>query len=241
MAAAPDLRDFKLRKWLVYFTLFISAITIIIDLVALIYNFLGGDLTTPFVLKVCAVLAVAAAVFGYYLWDLRRKSVAPSGITRAAATATAAVVIASLVAGFFIVGSPASQRARRFDMQRVADLQTLQSQIVDYWMLKEKLPVSQDALTDSISGFSPPADPQNGQPYVYKPGEGLAFELCATFATEGDGSGGVPGYPRMAYPARPYGDQSGGDTWAHGAGPTCFSRAIDPELYRPQGKPAPAL
>jgi uncharacterized circularly permuted ATP-grasp superfamily protein len=68
----PEKRELRIRKWLVYLTLFITAIVIIVDVMILIYNFYGGDLTTQFALKILTVLAVAAAVFGYYLWDLRR-------------------------------------------------------------------------------------------------------------------------------------------------------------------------
>ena len=39
-----------MRKWLVYFTLFISAITIIVDLMIFVYNFLDGELTVKFFL-----------------------------------------------------------------------------------------------------------------------------------------------------------------------------------------------
>ena len=40
----PARRELKVRKWLLYFTLFVAAVVINGDLVALIYNFLGGDL-----------------------------------------------------------------------------------------------------------------------------------------------------------------------------------------------------
>lgn len=241
MVAAPGLRDFKLRKWLIYFTLFISAITIIVDLVTLIYNFLGGDLKVPFILKVAAVLATAAAVFGYYLWDLRAPAGARSRIPRIAAGTAAAIILASLIAGFFIVGSPTTQRARRFDEQRVQDLQTIQSQIVNYWMLKQKLPDSLDALKDSISGFSAPLDPETSQSYEYRIGDKLIFELCGTFRLATMLSAIQHGQEKsLSVPVAlygPYGDTRN-DNWTHTAGRVCFSRAIDPELYKPQ-KPAP--
>ncbi len=245
MIAAPGLREFKLRKWLIYFTLFISAITIIVDLIMLIYNFLGGDLTAPFILKVFVVLAAAVAVFGYYLWDLRMSAGARSRLPRIAASATAAIVLASLVAGFFVVGSPATQRARRFDEQRIQNIQVLQSQIINYWMLKQKLPDTLDALKDSISGFSAPLDPATAQPYEYRTGGKLSFELCAVFnrdsAQSGIGNRSSAEAPifTAAYPVKPYGGLSENDNWLHSAGRACFSRTIDPELYRPQPKSVP--
>jgi hypothetical protein len=41
------------------------------DLIALVYNLLGGDLTARFVLKVLTIGVIAGAVFAYYLTDLR--------------------------------------------------------------------------------------------------------------------------------------------------------------------------
>lgn len=61
------------RRWLTYLTLFIAAGILIGDLTALVYNVLGGDLTTRFLLKVVVVAIIAGTIFGFYLWDLRRE------------------------------------------------------------------------------------------------------------------------------------------------------------------------
>ncbi len=67
----PEKKGSKIRKWLTYLTLFAAAGIIIGDLITLIFNLLGGELTTRFVLKVIIVGAIAGSIFGYYLWDLR--------------------------------------------------------------------------------------------------------------------------------------------------------------------------
>jgi len=64
-------RASKVRKWLTYMTLFVAAGIIIGDLTALVYSFLGGELSARVGLKVVTVAVIAGAVFGYYLWDLR--------------------------------------------------------------------------------------------------------------------------------------------------------------------------
>ena len=71
-AAAPEKRDLRIRKWLVYLTLFLSALILIGDLVVLVNNLLRGDLATPFVLKVVSVFIVIGAIFAYYLADVRK-------------------------------------------------------------------------------------------------------------------------------------------------------------------------
>lgn len=68
----PEKRDLRIRKWLLYFTLFAAALIIIGDLVTLINFFLQGELTIRFILKVLAVLFVAGSVFYYYLTDIRK-------------------------------------------------------------------------------------------------------------------------------------------------------------------------
>jgi hypothetical protein len=75
IAADPTKRASRVRKWLTYLTLFVAASVIIGDLTTLLYSFLGGELTLRFALKAATVGAIAGAVFGYYLWDLRREEV----------------------------------------------------------------------------------------------------------------------------------------------------------------------
>jgi hypothetical protein len=69
----PSKRGSKVRKWLTYMTLFVAAAVIIGDLTALVYSFLGGELSLRFALKVLTVAVIAGGIFGYYLWDLRQE------------------------------------------------------------------------------------------------------------------------------------------------------------------------
>ena len=71
----PEKRGLSIRKWLVYFTLFIAAIVMLTDVIVLINNLLEGDLTTRFILKVVAVLFVAGSIFGYYFADMRKNRI----------------------------------------------------------------------------------------------------------------------------------------------------------------------
>lgn len=67
----PTKRASKIRRQLTYLTLFIASCVLIGDVTTLVYNFLGGDLTMRFVLKVLTVAAIAGSVFVYYLRELR--------------------------------------------------------------------------------------------------------------------------------------------------------------------------
>jgi hypothetical protein len=68
----PSKANLWIRKWLTYFTLFAAALIIIGDLVTLLNNLLGGELTLRFILKVLAVFFVAGSVFYYYFWELKK-------------------------------------------------------------------------------------------------------------------------------------------------------------------------
>lgn len=224
LAMTPEKRDLKLRRWLIYFTLFISAITIIIDLIIFVYNFLDGELSIRFFLKVLVVFVVAGAVFGYYIWELRRdklKSNTPKILT----AIVGVIVLLSIILGFIIVGTPTDQRERRFDDQRVSDLQILQSQIIDYWVRKNVLPISLDLLRNDIIGFMVPTDPKTKGVYEYRVIDSLSFELCAVFSRSSEDFDLV----RQKYDY-PYGKFQ--ENWSHESGRYCWTRNIDPDLYK---------
>ena len=223
----PAKRELKLRKWLVYFTLFVAALTIIIDLIILVNNFLSGELTAQFFLKILLVLIVAGSIFAYYIWDLKRTDKEKSKLPKLLAWVISIVVLVSIILGFFIIGTPGLQRDRRFDNQRINNLQTIQYQIVNYWDQKGTLPNDLNQLKDSISGYTAPIDPETGESYKYNVLGELTFELCANFKTDSNDFG------LATLPPDPYFFKgiSSDETWAHGKGMVCFERTIDPELY----------
>lgn len=219
----PAKRELRLRKWLVYFTLFISAITIVIDLITFIYNFLSGELTIQFFLKILTVLLVAVAVFAYYLWDLKREDL-KSKLPKILGIALVLIMLGSVAMGFFIIGSPTTQRNRRFDEQRVQNLQMIQEQVVNYWQRKNELPKQLTDLQDSISGFNIPKDPDQSVKYEYVITGPLAFDLCSTFKTVSQDISNQAVSP-MGYDVYQ-------QNWKHKAERTCFSRTIDPQLHK---------
>ena len=137
------------------------------------------------------------------------------------------VVVAAVVAGFFIVGSPQTERMRKIDDERVSDLQNIQWQIVNFWQSKKRFPKDLNELKDDISGWLAPVDPETKRPYEYFPGEGFSFTLCADFTLESDEAQ----TEILRYPV------SAEENWAHPAGRHCFERVLDPERYPPFEKP----
>lgn len=71
----PDRRLSKVRRWLTYMTLFVAAGILIGDVTTVVYNLLGGEMTTRFVLKALTVGAIAGSIFGYFVRDLKKEEV----------------------------------------------------------------------------------------------------------------------------------------------------------------------
>lgn len=225
--ADPSKRDLALRKWLIYLTLFITGVTIAIDLIVLLNTFLSGEVTTRFILKVVAIFITAGLIFWYYISDLRGTYNDSPKKLHAFYWLVSAVVLVSVVGGFVLIGSPSTQRKLKDDTQRVDDLNGIQWQVVNHYQQTGKLPVSLAELSDPISSYMIPKDPATGEAYVYKTlmmdsqNPNPTFELCATFDLKSD-------QPMSS--ARYY-DLSKDENWAHEAGPVCFKRTIDPAKY----------
>lgn len=240
MRLDPDKRGSKIRKWLTYITLFVAAGVIIGDLITLFFNLLEGELTVRFILKVVTVLYIAGLIFGYYLWELRGEErqngdippavaggVSSSGgstitLTRKIFLGIAlASVIASLVSGFFIGGSPAAERERKLDEQRISALQQISSTLEAYYHEKTALPASLDELTKNSNYYLPSLlDPKTGAPYEYRPTGANSYDLCAVFETES-----LPYDQNQPQYSRPY-PYGGVMSWDHGIGLKCYQVTV---------------
>lgn len=215
--------EMKTRRWLLYLTQFVTAITIIIDLMVLLYSFYGGELTTRFFLKVIAVLIVAAVVLGYYRWEIKwdgKKSKIPKYL----GIIVAIVALLTIAVGFFIVGTPNYQRQVRFDEQRIQHLSQLQYDVLNYLHSNDTIPTREE-LEHWLGSI--PKDPETDMPYNYEKTADNTFRLCANFAT--DLTLSEKDY-KYAYPefrgVTNKGEIVGNNTWDHPVGEYCFEREV---------------
>ena len=232
IAKFPEKKELKIRKWLLYLTLFVTALVIIGDLVTLVQSFLEGELSQRFVIKIFTVLFIAGSIFLHYLSELKEDDKKFRFVPKFD-WVVVSVVVAVAIGGFFIAGTPQNQRLVRLDERRVGDLQSIQWQLINYWQKKESLPASISELADPLGGFIVPRDPATGADYDYRTIDKLTFELCAVFDTvslENQNGSSIKTAPMMpvavdtAYPEYQ-------NVWWHGQGKVCFERKIDPELY----------
>ena len=132
-------------------------------------------------------------------------------IRRVVWTTVLLVILAAVVAGLRILGSPAAQRIRRLDERRERDLQTIAAAVDAYWAQNKSLPRSVDELTPSTRITIQPRDPVSNAPYVYRTLTGATYELCATFEGE----------------AR---TENATAFWSHPAGQHCFRLTAGSQL-----------
>lgn len=127
------------------------------------------------------------------------------------------VVVAAIIWGMALVGSPGTARIRRFDQQRLNDLQTIFREVQSLCQdadikdrLKRPLPRTLEELAElARSERINLADPETGQRYVYTVKNETTYELCATFSSEHNSDVQV--------------------FWNHPSGKHCFSvNALDP-------------
>lgn len=234
IAAMPEKKDLWIRRWRIYLTIFLAAALMGGDLIVLINTYLNGEITSRFVYKVLAVLVVSGLIGKYYFFSLYTNYKWASFTRRFNTWFGAILVLAAIITGFIVVGSPTKQRNIRFDNQRVNDLSSIQWQIVNHFQQKGTLPASLAEVADPISGYAIPKDPQTETPYEYAVKSQYTFELCATFALptqDTKGRGEYYGGRDIAMTSLIYPYPETGEAWNHEVGRTCFERTIDPEKY----------
>lgn len=201
----------KVRKWLTYIILFLASAIIIGDLIALVNGVLGGEIVARFVLKTLVILAIAGSVFGYYLWDVRKRDMAGKKYlsNKIFAAASVAALVAVFIGGLFAVESPVEARKIKIDNQTVEALNNYRFSIESYYTRNKKLPASLDILENKpfLSGG-------NIDSITYKTTGETNYELCADFGRSNVDDSQSSGRNFL-------------DTeWKHKEGNHCFSRDV---------------
>ena len=131
--------------------------------------------------------------------------------------AASIVVVVAVVWGVALVGSPETARLRRFDQQRLKDLQTIYREVQSLCQDKDIKDKLKRALPKTLAELAQQArsrkinltDPETGERYVYTVKDETTYELCATFSLNRDSDVEV--------------------FWNHPSGRHCFTvHALDP-------------
>lgn len=189
----------RLSRWLTYIVLLVAAVTIVGDLIAVLFRLLQGETSVRFLLKAFVILVIAGAIFGFYYLERRkiqyRRNI-PQSVFRNFGWAVTGMVALGILLGFFAAGSPDTARKSAFDMERARQLSELSNCIERHAQDLGQLPASLDQLRKSgryAYCASSMRDPESGSEYGYRivtplREQGTArlaeFELCAVFALD---------------------------------------------------------
>ena len=169
-----------------------------------------------FILKACTIFGIAAAIFGYYLFDLRRT--AGNAFPAAAKIFLGVVgmlILFAIAFGIYLIGTPGVQRALQFDERRISDLQQISYAVDAYWQSNNALPKSfADLKSQPYSYIQSVLDPKTNLPYEYKTLTEKSYELCAVFETDSSR------YASKFRTPVPFSQEQ----WNHGTGRVCFEK-----------------
>ncbi len=180
--------DSPVRRWLTYLILFVSSVTILGVLIAIINNFLSGDFTLRFVLQMLTVILIAGLIFSFYLYDIRREAVQDKEpALKAFFWGALILAVAAFIAAWFFVESPTVTRAKKLDNKLMNSINMLENSINSYQQEYNRLPQNLTELQNSRTAFfnaSDLVDSDNGLPIVYEAVNNQDYKLCATFRTD---------------------------------------------------------
>lgn len=208
-----------LTKWLIYLSLLVGGGVLLGDLVAVIYAFLEGDITTRFILKAVAVLIVTGLAFYYYLQDARGYWLKREKQSLAYGCLVATVVFTTLVISLAYIKTPTEVREQKIDEQQVQDLRDIQWAVDSYLRSNERLP---EEITAAFDLRPVPVATDDRATYTYEVTE-TGFSLCAEFAHDAQTDDRYYPYydksqtgPHIVNP----------DDWYYEAGEWCFTRTV---------------
>lgn len=210
-------KESGIRKWLTYLILFVSSVVMLVWLIATINTFLGGDLTMKFILKAVTAIFIAASIFTFYYYDLKRDvSIGLKDNTmKIYLYGSLAIILAAFVGALFNVESPSVTRAKKFDGAILNDFNQIDGAIQGYYQNNQKLPDNLDQIKTDFPYITDKelTDERTGEKFDYKIAGDKAYELCATFLTSNKDNTATDYYT--------YKDQ-----WPHDVGFQCLKKTI---------------
>lgn len=207
-------KDSQIRKWLTYLVLFVSSVVMIVWLIMTINRFLDGELTIKAALKTLTVLVIAASIFSFYFYDIKREEVVgkKNKVIQISFYAVLVVVVAVFVSSLFIVESPTETRNRKLDETVLNSFNDINNALNDYYSLHKSLPTDLEALSSEFAyvGNEEISDPITKEKFEYRIAADTIYELCANFRTSNLGD------ENTAYRV----------TWPHDQGRQCFKKSL---------------
>jgi len=188
-------------------------------LISTLNSFLGGEITTKFILKSVTALFISGFIFSFYLYDIRRdKAVGKKDkVITSYFYVSLALILVVLVAAFMFVDSPVKTRNKKIDQSIVDDFSRLSGAINSYYNYYDHLPENLEQVTMEYDYIDEDYlnNPQTDQAYQYNVLGSKEYELCTDFITSNKDKGALDDF---------YNQQ-----WLHEAGYQCLKQKITKE------------
>jgi len=182
----PEKTESKISKWLTYIILFIATGAIIGDLIAVIFNYLQGELSLRFFLKALTILAIAGMGFWFYFLERKKiqykKAVSPLYF-KLIGGLMILIVVVGIVFGFLAAGTPSKARLQRLDIETADNLSQISYAINDFAASQNKLPagISQLKNNPTYAGYFYGISEEGIKNYEYRITDKTHYQLCGTF------------------------------------------------------------
>jgi uncharacterized membrane-anchored protein len=181
-------KDSGVRRWLTYFILLVSSVTILGVFISIINSFLAGEITSNWILKALSMIIISAIIFSFYFYDIKREDVvAKNLVIRIFFFASLSLIVIAFVAAWFFVESPTLTRAKRLDQNVINNVNNLENAVNSFNDKYKKLPDTIDEIKnnrDIYLDLKSLNDPETGALISYHKVSETTFEFCATFRTD---------------------------------------------------------
>jgi hypothetical protein len=206
-----------IRKWLTYFILLVSSVVMIGWFIATINSFLDGELTSKFILKSLTAIGIAAIVFSFYFYDIKREGVKEKKdkIIRLYFVASLVAVIAVFISSLFFVESPGETRDRKMDEKVLSQFNKIDGAVNQYFKIHEDLPENFKVLQGEFEYLVDKdfVNPFTNKTFDYNLKSTTTYELCDTFLAS-----------NIEEETEDYREYK--ELWPHGAGYQCLDKTI---------------
>lgn len=182
-------KEVGVRKWLTYFILLVAAVVVLGYLIATINSLLDGEITTKFILKTLTVISIAAIIFSFYFYDIKREDVTKGAdkTIKVYLFGSLVLILASLVFAFTIIESPKVARNRKIDQQLVNNFYNINGAVNNYYLANKKLPTNLEmllAIDDNALLGDNLVNPNTKKNIEYKVVSDNQYDLCTDFLTD---------------------------------------------------------
>ncbi len=219
----PEIKNSKIRIWLMHLTIFLSSSAIIIDTIMVLFYFLDGkDITINFISKTLSIFVFSLLIFSYFILNIKEKIT--SKINKIFMAIFILIITTTILTHFLIFGGPKTQQKLKSDEQKINNLVFVSDTINYFYEQNSFIPKTENIEKEMPNLFN--FLKENN--IEYKKIDDVNFNLCTFFNFDSKNN------------LKPYYQNYYQIDWSHPAGNYCFKIKITIPATPPKPVPLPA-